>query len=399
VSKLPVLLRLGLAQLGAVASAHRAIQAILGRTEQPGDNLSDHIETLRWLLTRLVTEMFSLTAAMSGPLLLLRQAGVLAEHNARQRTISSEMFIDLEPLRAMAAQKEAIRAALKQGTVPDEPEFRRAWQAYLKKHGHRGVYESDIARPRLHEAPEAILTSLAHPSGSRQPPPQRTLLGWLTWPFWWQASRAMRAREQLRYTMMIGFDRIRQAVLKLAQEQVAGGHLPEVEALWLLSIDEARRLDQGWMPEAGFFASRQREIEHLERYRLPDLIHRFDDLENYRVGAEVLSQEVRLQGVSLTSGEVRGRAWVLAEPETALPPDFTTEQTILVARSVDAGWIPTFARVAGVVVEIGGDLSHGSIILREIGLPAITNVRGVTRQVNTGDQLILRAGVGVVERV
>lgn len=51
---------------------------------------------------------------------------------------------------------------------------------------------------------------------------------------------------------------------------------------------------------------------------------------------------------------------------------------------MDAGWIPTFARVAGVVVETGDDLSHGSIILREIGLPAITNVRGVMRVVQTG---------------
>ena len=48
------------------------------------------------------------------------------------------------------------------------------------------------------------------------------------------------------------------------------------------------------------------------------------------------------------------------------------------ARSVDAGWIPTFGLVAGVVVETGGDLSHGSIILREIGLPAITNAHHAT---------------------
>ena len=66
--------------------------------------------------------------------------------------------------------------------------------------------------------------------------------------------------------------------------------------------------------------------------------------------------------------------------------------------SMDAGWIPTFARVAGVVVEIGGDLSHGSIILREIGLPAITNVRGVMRVIQMGDELVLRAGSGVVGR-
>ena len=69
------------------------------------------------------------------------------------------------------------------------------------------------------------------------------------------------------------------------------------------------------------------------------------------------------------------------------------------ARSVDAGWIPTFTQVAGVVVEIGGDLSHGSIILREIGLPAITNVRDITKVIHSGDTLLLRADSGVVERI
>jgi len=51
--------------------------------------------------------------------------------------------------------------------------------------------------------------------------------------------------------------------------------------------------------------------------------------------------------------------------------------------------------VAGKVVETGGDLSHGSIILREIGLPAITNVRGVTKVIQTGDELILQWPLGL----
>ena len=90
---------------------------------------------------------------------------------------------------------------------------------------------------------------------------------------------------------------------------------------------------------------------------------------------------------------------MLSEPGTTLPPGYAPETTILVARSVDAGWMPTFSRVAGVVVETGGDLSHGSIILREIGLPAITNVRRATKLLATGDSLLLRAGEGIVERV
>lgn len=403
-SKTPVLLRLGLAQLGATSSAGKTIQAILERIEQSGESLTACIETLRWLFTRLVTEMFSLTAAMSGPLLLLRQAGLLAQHNARQRTISTEMFTDLESLRLMAAQNEDIQRALLQGGLPEDSRFREAWRAYLKKHGHRGVYESDIARPRLHEAPEATLTSLAYPSGERQPPPPRTLSGWLTLPLWWQAGRTIQAREQLRYHVMLGFDRIRQKLIQLAQPYVAAGQLPDIESLWQLSLDEVRQLETGWTPEATFFAGRRQEIERLGRYRLPDLLHRFDDLENYSQGAPGpvgggRSQDgARFRGISLTGGEVQGRAWVLFEPQTNLPAGFTTDQTILVARSVDAGWIPTFGRVAGVVVEIGGDLSHGSIILREIGLPAITNVRGVTQAIQTGERLILRAGAGTVER-
>lgn len=399
ISKIPALARMGLAQLGAVASARRAGQMMLARTEQPGENFSECTETLAWLYTTLVTEMFSLTAAMSGPLSLLRRLGVLAEHNARQRTISTAMFTDLEPLRHLVAAKPGLQTALSQGKLPDDPTFCRAWQAYLGKHGHRGVYESDIARPRLHEAPQALLASLAHSTGRRQALPPRTLLGWLTLPIWWQAGRSMRARELIRYQAMLGFNRIRQHLLLLAQTDVIAGILPEPDALWQLNIKEVRQLDHGWVPDAAFFAERQQEIEHLQSYHLPDLFYRFDDLEQYRAGAATASQETLLRGVSLTGGEVRGRAWVLAEPSTNLPPGFTPETTILVARSVDAGWIPTLAQVAGAVIETGGDLSHGSILLREIGLPAITNMRGVTRVIQTGDEVALRAGSGVVERV
>ncbi|MEM7344300.1 MAG: DUF3995 domain-containing protein [Chloroflexota bacterium] len=394
-----VLLGVGQAQLQAVTSSKRTINRILARTEQRPTTFQGCVDLHRWLFTTLVTEMFSLTSAMSGPLLILRQAGVLAEHNARQRTISTEMFTDLEPLRTLALADPAIQSALEQGQVPADAQFQTMWHAYINKHGHRGVYESDIARPRLHEVPEPLLMSLAQPTGQRQPPPPHTSLGRLTQPVWWQASRTMQARESFRYHVIIGFDRLRQAFLALADPLVAEGVLPNREAIWDLDLDELSRLDTGWQPDSAFFEARQREIEQLQSYDLPDLFHRFDDLEQYRLGATDFSAEQRLKGISLTGGQVEGHAWVLTEPSTALPPDFTAETTILIARSVDAGWIPTFGRVAGVVAEIGGDLSHGSIILREIGLPAITNVRGVTRAIQTGDPVILYADSGVVERV
>jgi pyruvate,water dikinase len=72
---------------------------------------------------------------------------------------------------------------------------------------------------------------------------------------------------------------------------------------------------------------------------------------------------------------------------------------ILVAPSVDAGWLPAFSMVAAVAVEMGGDLSHGSIILREIGLPAVTNAAGLRERVTTGDRIRLDGSAGTVVAV
>ena len=115
--------------------------------------------------------------------------------------------------------------------------------------------------------------------------------------------------------------------------------LPTREALWTLDIAEVRALDCGWRPDPAFFNARTAEIARLSQYHLPDLIHRSDDLEQYRAGRDDARPGSIVRGLSLVSGDVLGRAWVLAEPSTALPPGLDSETTILVARSVDAGWI------------------------------------------------------------
>jgi pyruvate,water dikinase len=88
----------------------------------------------------------------------------------------------------------------------------------------------------------------------------------------------------------------------------------------------------------------------------------------------------------------------LYEPVSNLPEGFRRDSTILVARSIDVGWVRTFGIVAGAVVETGGHLSHGSIVLREIGLPSVTNVAGATHAIKTGDRVVLNANRGIVIR-
>jgi hypothetical protein len=95
------------------------------------------------------------------------------------------------------------------------------------------------------------------------------------------ASRTLRAREQWRHDVTRGFERVRLALLAHAESLTVRGVLPSPEALWLLHIDEVRRMEGGWIPDAGFWDSRHETLERLKRYHLPDLLYRFDDLEAY----------------------------------------------------------------------------------------------------------------------
>jgi len=121
-----------------------------------------------------------------------------------------------------------------------------------------------------------------------------------------------------------------------------------------------------------------------------------EDFDRYKLSEFDASDIRSLLGVSLTAGEVSGTALVLSDPSDAISISFDPAETILVARSIDAGWIPILSTVRGLVVEIGGELSHGSILVREIGLPAITNVSMATRYIKTGDKLKLKASAGIV---
>ena len=101
--------------------------------------------------------------------------------------------------------------------------------------------------------------------------------------------------------------------------------------------------------------------------------------------------------MGLVAATAEGRAWVLNEPAHELPEGFDPATTILVAPSVDPGWMSTFGLVNGVAIELGGDLSHGSIVLRELGLAAVTNARGLTPHIATGDRVRVDGRRGLVQ--
>jgi pyruvate,water dikinase len=101
-------------------------------------------------------------------------------------------------------------------------------------------------------------------------------------------------------------------------------------------------------------------------------------------------------GLPISPGQVRGRILVLTRPEDFQPGD---EKIILVMPTTDPAWLPLLHRAAGLIVEMGGLLSHGSVIAREYGLPGVANIPQATTRFQNGDLVLLDGSTGVVQRL
>lgn len=333
-------------------------------------------------------------SSLALPVAVLRRAGTLEEHSAGGRSPGTRMYLDLAALGQQVANDPESQAALAIGKVPNDADFAAGWQTWLSHYGHRGQWESDLATPRFAEEPGPILKTLARGGYVPRPAPKRSLRGFLTLPVWWQARRSIAAREGFRNSGAQAYALIRRQLLTLAERAVASDLLPDVDAMWLMSFEELHALDRGLAPSHAALAARRSELTTAAARQLPLTIRRHE-----APGSDQASPRDRVTGIALTDGDVHGVAWVLLQPSTALPSSRSPSDTVLVARTSSPGWIPTWGLVSGVVVEIGGDLSHGSIILRELAIPAITNAHGATTVFRTGDGVHLRAAQGVAERI
>ncbi len=368
---IPSLIRLGWAQIVAVVRSRRNEREVARIGTPAATTFSAFVDDLRAAHVKLVTGMFPLSSAIGPPMSALRAAGTLHEHASRHRTITAELA---DAVRALGADRSP-----------------RAIADFLEEWGHRGVFESDIARPRYADDP-SLLASGGHAPALSTSPPNRTMKGWLTLPLWWLCVQPMAARERYRHESMRAFAAVRRAGAALAGDAVERGVFRTVDDLWLLTTDEVRQLDSGWVPDAAFWSAREVERAEHAAIDMPHVVGLHDD-------PSVWNDELAegdLTGIALTTGTVTGTAWVLDEPATAPPERVSDESVVLVARSIDAGWISTLQMVDAVVVEIGGDLSHGSILVRELGLPAVTNVRGATRAIETGTEVTVHAAAGRV---
>ncbi len=114
-------------------------------------------------------------------------------------------------------------------------------------------------------------------------------------------------------------------------------------------------------------------------------------LESYVVSQ---SSEKKLQGIGASSGQVEGRIKVLKNLQQI---DKIEENTILVVPYTDSGWAPWLCQAVGIISEVGGSLSHGAIVAREYGIPAVMDIHNATNILRNGQRVRIDGQRGIVE--
>ncbi len=326
---------------------------------------------------------------------------------ALQPAGAAEPLAGLE--RAQAALRELVMGVKSDaetdlaGAVRDLAAGKLDRASFLERFGHRGSHEMELAQPRWSEEHSA-LDRLTQAAGRAEPTPTAdpdAVLDRLSAEAGLSAAqrdavagelRTLRTylglREAAKHYLMRGYAEIRRTLVELDRRYGLDG------GIFHLTPEE--------LPRLAASASAGPELLDLIRQRrrrraaalglfVPQVLFS-DDLQ--AVGREVHEGGAGvLQGVPLSAGVAEAPALVLEEPAGAKIPD---QPYILVCPSTDPAWVPLFVHARGLVMETGGVLSHGAIVAREFGLPAVAGLPEVYRRVRTGQRLRVDGGTGRV---
>ncbi len=341
--------------------------------------------------------------------------------------ISANQILQLAELAELARREPVARAFLLAERW--EPEGFRARLAgtrwlqaldeFLAEYGHRAFGESDIMSPRFAETPAYVLGIIR---GHLQAPAARSVadirfeqqaarqaaltsirkaFGWRLheWAWfwlWYQAlSRYLELREGSRHHLMHFLTGLRRLVLILGQRLVARGVLHSGEDLFFLSPDEVTAAVAGSTRDWNTLVTARREARARNAQQTaPDTV---PSSTIPRAKTEPDTEwDVPLKGIPISAGFVEGPVRLMLSPGDAAK---VKNGDILVVPVIDPGMAPLFGLAAGLIVEMGGTLSHGAIIAREYGIPAIANIPRVTRLLRDGERVAVDASLGVITRL
>ncbi|WP_053634179.1 MULTISPECIES: rifamycin-inactivating phosphotransferase [unclassified Streptomyces] len=300
------------------------------------------------------------------------------------------------------------------------PEARDAIEAYLDRYGMRCVGEIDITRPRWREHPSALVPVIldhvrnfepgaagrrfelgrqkarqkeqdvlsrlrALPDGDRKADETKRMID--------RVRTFIGYREYPKYGIISRYSVYKQALTAEAERLVRAGALAEREDAFYLTFQELHSVVRSNRPADARLVQQRKEAFRAHHALTPPRVLTSD--------GEALTGAYRrddvpagaLAGVPVSAGTVEGRARVVLDMADA---DLEAGD-ILVTAFTDPSWSPLFVGIAGLVTEVGGLMTHGAVIAREYGLPAVVGVERATRLIRDGQRIRVHGADGYVE--
>ncbi len=314
-------------------------------------------------------------------------------------------------------QLDQIARGYREGNLP--PVLQQALSDFLRTYGHRGVAEIDLGLPRWSEDPTYLLgvlvnyLQLNNPDAAPDVQFQRGAQeaeamvveltrrarkrNWLRGKLVHFCLRRIRdlsgLRETPKYMIVLLLAGVRHLLLPIGEELMGVERLESAEDIFFLTLAEAHEALAGKDMRARVHErhiSYERELgrRHIPRILLSDGTEPEAEVQTI-AGA---TTDRILKGTPASAGMVTATARVILDPVGArLEPG-----EILVAPSTDPGWTPLFLTASGLVMEMGGPMSHGAVVAREYGIPAVVGVPGAVNRIATGQQITIDGSQGTI---
>ncbi len=282
---------------------------------------------------------------------------------------------------------------------------------YMRRHGHRSVRELELRQREWQADPLPVISSIqasaraglrAEPAGEgarsleegraaleARKRPMRVFVG--------MTQRAVERRERTKSLLVGVVAQFKGAYRHLGDLLAAEGLLSDADAVFFLTHDELGRLIRG--EDAGLArkaVERRTVLDYQMDLTFPDVFtgspEPLGDGWDGTSG-DTADTDHTLRGKPVSRGRVTGRARVvktLDQAHTIQPGE------ILITPVTDVGWSPYFSLVAGLATDVGSSVSHGAVVAREYGLPAVVDLRRATKVFKTGDLVVLDGDHGIL---
>jgi len=337
---------------------------------------------------------------------------------------TTEMDLALWDIARASREDPASREALSARTPADlssqyraralPPLLQREMMSFLERYGHRAIAEIDLGVKRWSEDPAHLLGAIANylrlgdeatapdvqfargardaaamiqTLTSRLHGPRRVLLRFLLG----RVRLLAGLREQPKFQVMRVFALGHALVAPVGTELADRGLLDTADDAFFLTLPELRRAIAGedlrmTVVERREVYRREQGRRHIPRVLLSDGTDAETELSPATDGG--------IRGTPASPGIARGIARVILSPVGArLEPG-----EVLVAPSTDPGWTPLFLTAGALVMEMGGMMSHGAVVAREYGIPAVVGVPDATGRIATGEQITVDGSAGTVAK-